>query len=62
MTDVFKIRFQLVQVHEGEHTQALDSFLIDVPEHVWGVSSSKSEAPYLVARAFFERMKERFGK
>ena len=62
MTDVFKIRFQLVQVHEGVSVEALDSFLIDVPEHVWGIHSSKSEAPYLVAQALFERWKERLVK
>ena len=62
MTDVFKIRFQLVQVRKGVSVEALDSFLIDVPEHVWGIRSSKSEAPYLVARAFFERMRKRLGK
>ena len=61
-TEIFMIRFQLVQVHEGVSVEALDSFLIDVPEHVWGIRSSKSEAPYLVAQAFFEHMKKRLGK
>ena len=74
MTEIFMIRFQLVKITNQikvldgggiepyNDVKALDSFLINVPEHVWGVRSSKSEAPYLVAQAFFERMKKRLGK
>ena len=60
--DVFKIRIQLVQVHKGVSVEALDSFLMDVPERVWGVHTSKSETPFLVAQGFFDKMRKRLGK
>ena len=67
VTELFKIKFSLVQIKGlgpvlGGDENIMDSFYISIPEHVWGVRSSKSEAPYLVAQAFFERMRKRLGK
>ena len=54
----FAIRFQLI---ERNKKKVFDEFDMEIPNHVYGVLSSKDETPFIVASTFFNRIKGRVG-
>lgn len=62
MTEEFNIRIQLIALGPGDPVRVVDSFIVEPPKRVWGVQSTYAEAPFLVAQAFYERLKKGFSK
>ncbi len=57
--DDFAVRFQLV---ERSKNKVVDEFDMEIPEHVYGVATNKSETPFLVANEFFNRIRKSIKK
>ncbi len=59
MSDDFVIRFQFVDRETG---QVFDWADLEIPERVQGISSTKTEAPFVVAQRFFHNLKMRISR